>query len=97
MLAYKICDFSEDVDQYCKETLYFVIFQGGGGPGPLPPSGTADDTSTLHEYCSVTIITVVHGILQPKHLRDYWYKESVLVNGVKHLFQGGHNCGHVNF
>ena len=28
--------FSGDPDQYCKETLYFVIFQGG--PDPLPPS-----------------------------------------------------------
>ena len=35
--------FSGDPDQYCKETLYFCEFSGGGGPDPLspPPSGSA--------------------------------------------------------
>ena len=31
------CDFSGDPDQYCYETLYFLIFQGGVGSGPLSP------------------------------------------------------------
>ena len=37
MLAWKLSDFSGDPDQYCYETLYFVIFKEGGGPNPLPP------------------------------------------------------------
>ena len=33
-----VCDFSVDPDQYCQETLYFVIFQmTRGGRSPLSP------------------------------------------------------------
>ena len=35
-------DFTGYPDQYCYETLYSVIFQGGGGgPDPCPPSRSA--------------------------------------------------------
>ena len=38
MLAWQLCDFSGDPDQYCYETLYFAIFsRGGGGSGPMSP------------------------------------------------------------
>ena len=36
MLAWLLCDFSGDPDQYCKETLYFYDFSGG--PDPLSPA-----------------------------------------------------------
>ena len=50
MLAWQLCDFSGDQDQYCQETLYFVTFQvgggGGGGPDPMsPPSGSFHDVA----------------------------------------------------
>ena len=32
------CDFSGELDQYCLETLFLVIFKGGGGgPDPMSP------------------------------------------------------------
>ena len=30
MLVWKLCDFSGDTDQYCKETLLLCDFSGGG-------------------------------------------------------------------
>ena len=39
MLAWKLCDFSGDLDQYCIETLYLRDFSGGRTP--LSPSGSA--------------------------------------------------------
>ena len=39
MLAWKLCDFLGDPDQYCKENLYFCDFSEGFGPhvSPLDP------------------------------------------------------------
>ena len=48
------CDFSGDLDQYCLETLFFVIFKGGGGGRiPCSPSGSAHDNqgSVLKVLC----------------------------------------------
>ena len=40
--------FFRDPDQYCKETLYFHDFSGGGGvQTPCPPSGST------HEYAPI--------------------------------------------
>ena len=36
MLVWLLGTFTGDPDQYCQETLYFVIFQGESGP-PVPP------------------------------------------------------------
>ena len=32
-----LCDFSGDLDQYCKETLYFCDFSGEGSRPPVTP------------------------------------------------------------
>ena len=48
------CDFSGELDQYWLETLFFVIFKGGGGVRtPCPPSGSAHDNqgSVLKVLC----------------------------------------------
>ena len=49
------CDFSGDLDQYCLETIFFVMFKGGGGGvrTPCPPSGSAHDKqgSVLKVLC----------------------------------------------
>ena len=34
------CDFTEDPDQYCYETLHFVIFQGEDEQTPYPHTGS---------------------------------------------------------
>ena len=48
MLAWPLCDFSGDPDQYCLETLNFCDFSGGGGgPDPLPTSGSAHNNQGL--------------------------------------------------
>ena len=56
MLAWQLCDFSGDPDQYCSETLYFCDFSGGGVRLPVPPSGPAHafymQTETLKYSCS---------------------------------------------
>ena len=38
LVAWKLCNISEDPDQYCLETLCFCDFPGGGGGlAPCPP------------------------------------------------------------
>ena len=44
--------FSGDQDQYCKETLYFVICQGGGSR-PTAPSGSADKDLLYCNYMTI--------------------------------------------
>ena len=42
MAFYWRADDARDSDQYCKETLHFCAFQGGGGvQTTYPPSGSA--------------------------------------------------------
>ena len=46
------CDFSGNPDQYCKETLYFLIFQGSGPPlPPLDPLMLIERTCLQLECC----------------------------------------------
>ena len=39
--------FSGVPDQYCKETLHFCDFSGGGGSGPPAPSGSTHEGALL--------------------------------------------------
>ena len=55
LLAWSLCDFLGDPDQYCLETLNFCDFSGGGGwwSGPPAPSGSAHNNqcSVLKVLC----------------------------------------------
>ena len=62
VLAWYLCVFSGDPDQYYKETLYFVIFQGGliftSGSPPPTPSGSALNLWIL--FCKLCFVSVCY-------------------------------------
>ena len=55
MLAWWLCDFSGDPDQYCKETYIFVFFQGVLTPSPLGRRMTKTNSDDLNGLVLLSI------------------------------------------
>ena len=72
MLAWLLCYFSGDPHLYCLKTLYFVIFQGGGGSRPLPPSGS------VYAHESQKVCSFAPGNHNMSHYEKIGYNIDVL-------------------
>ena len=80
MLARSLCDFSEDLDRNCQETLNFCDFSGGSGPPvPLPLwihtygcsklTGSAGMTTSTVAFPGVSKLTRGVSIFCPEDFR----------------------------
>ena len=70
MLAWQLCGFTGDQDQYCLETLYFCDFTAGGGGWsgtPVPPSRSAY-VDGLKPY-----LVANEGRMSTEQLMRFWY------------------------